>query len=164
MAEITFKGNTVKTVGKLPEVGSKAKDFTLVGTDLKEVNLASFAGKKKVLNIYPSVDTGICAASVRAFQKKLTGRSDVVVLHIAADLPFAFKRFCGAEGIENAVGLSSFRSDFADAWGVRMLDGALQGLCSRAVVVLDENNTVKYTEQVPEIAQEPDYEKASAAL
>jgi thiol peroxidase len=164
MAEITFKGNTVKTIGNLPEVGSKAKDFTLVGTDLKEATLATFAGKKKIVNIYPSVDTGICAASVRAFQKKLAGRADVVVIHVAADLPFAFKRFCGAEGIENAVGLSTFRSDFADAWGVRMLDGALQGLCSRAVVVLDENNTVKYTEQVPEIAQEPDYEKAAAAL
>jgi len=164
MAEIMFKGNKVKTVGNLPEKGKKAKDFVLVGTDLKEVSLSSFAGKKKLFNIYPSVDTGVCAASVRAFQKKLTGRTDVVVLHVAADLPFAFKRFCGAEGIENAVGLSSFRSDFADTWGVRMLEGGLKGLSSRAVVVVDENDVVKYTEQVPDIGQEPNYDAAAAAL
>jgi thiol peroxidase len=164
MAEITFKGNPVHTVGSLPEIGSQAKDFSLVGMDLSEASLKTFESKKKVLNIFPSVDTGICAMSLKAFHDKLSGRDDVVVLNISADLPFAFKRFCGAEGVENAVALSTFRSDVADAWGVKMKDGPLAGLNSRCVVVLDGDNKVVYTEQVPEIAQEPDYDAALAKL
>lgn len=164
MAEITFKGSPVHTVGSLPEVGSAAKDFSLVGMDLSEASLQTFESKKKVLNIFPSVDTGICATSLKTFHDKLKGRDDVVVLNISADLPFAFKRFCGAEGVENAVALSTFRSDFADAWGVKMTDGPLAGLNSRAVVVLDGDNKVVHAEQVPEIAQEPDYDAALAKL
>lgn len=164
MAEITFKGNKVHTVGNLPEVGSPAKDFSLVAQDLSEATLKTFAGKKKVLNIFPSVDTGICATSVRTFHQKLSGRSDVVVVNIAADLPFAFKRFCGAEGIENAVTLSTFRSDFGDSYGVKMTDGPMKGLNSRAVIVVDENDKVVHAEQVPEIVQEPNYDAALAKL
>jgi thiol peroxidase len=164
MATITHKGNKISTVGTLPPNGATAKDFTLVKVDLSEATLASFAGKKKIVNIYPSVDTGICAMSVKAFHQKLAQKSDVVVLNVSCDLPFAFKRFCGAEGIENAVGLSAFRSDFPDTWGVRITDGLLKGLCSRAVVVLSADDKVLYTEQVPEIAQEPAYDKAIAAL
>jgi thiol peroxidase len=164
MAQITLKGNPIRTVGNLPEKGSKAPDFTLTAQDLSDVTLASYAGKKKVLNIFPSMDTAVCAKSVKTFYDKLSAKNDVVVLNISADLPFAAKRFCGAEGIENAVTLSTFRSNFADAYGVKIMDGPLKGVCSRAVVVLDPNNKVLYTEQVPEIAQEPNYDKALAAL
>ena len=164
MAQITFKGNPIHTSGTLPEKGATAPDFSLVGKDLSESNLASYAGKKKVLNIFPSIDTGICALSVKAFNAKAGSRDDTVVLNISADLPFAQNRFCGAEGVENAVTLSTFRSDFIDAYGVKMTDGPLAGLASRAVIVLDADNKVLYTEQVPEIAQEPDYDAALAAL
>ncbi|MBU52813.1 MAG: lipid hydroperoxide peroxidase [Deltaproteobacteria bacterium] len=164
MAEITLKGNAIHTSGNLPEVGSASPAFTLVGTDLAEASLETYAGKKKVLNIFPSIDTGVCAQSVRTFNEKAAGLDGTVVLNISADLPFAQKRFCGAEGIENTLSLSTFRSGFAKDFGLEITDGPLAGLCSRAVIVLDADNKVVYTEQVPEIGQEPDYEKALAAL
>ena len=164
MATIAFKGNPIQTSGNLPEVGSQAPDFKLVKNDLSEASLADYAGKKKVLNVFPSLDTGICAISVRKFNEKAAGLENTVVLCISADLPFAQNRFCGAEGISNVETLSSFRSSFSDNYGLKMIEGPLKGLCSRAMVVLDESNKVLYTEQVPEIAQEPDYDKALGAL
>lgn len=164
MARITLKGNPINTSGNLPAVGSQAKDFSLVKQDLSEASLGSFAGKKKILNIYVSLDTGICAASIKKFHQEAAKKPNVVVLNISADLPFASKRFCGAEGIENAVTLSTFRSKFADDYGLRMIEGPLAGLCARSVIVLDENNKVLYTEQVPEIGQEPNYDKALASV
>ena len=163
MAQITLGGNPINTSGELPAVGSTAPDFDLVRQDLSQVGLGTYAGKKKVLNVFPSIDTGICAASVRAFNEKAAG-SAAVVLNISADLPFAQKRFCGAEGIDGAETLSTFRSTFADDYGVRIVDGGMAGLCSRAVLVLDEDNKVVYAEQVPEIAQEPNYDAAMDAL
>jgi thiol peroxidase len=164
MAEITLKGNTIHTSGDLPSIGSSAKPFTLVRTDLAERKLSDYAGKKKILNVYPSLDTSTCATSVKQFHAKASERDDVVVLNISADLPFASKRFCAAEGVENAEVLSTFRSDFADHYGLKITDGPLAGLCSRAVIVLGENDEVLYTQQVGEIAEEPDYDKALAAL
>lgn len=164
MATITLKGNSIHTCGDLPKVGSKAPNFTLAKIDLSSVTLETYAGKKKVLSIFPSVDTPVCALSLKTFTNEAANVPNAVVLNISADLPFAQKRFCASEGIENAVTLSCFRSSFAKDWGVQITDSGLVGLCARAVVVLDENNTVLYTEQVPEIAQEPDYEKALAAL
>ncbi len=164
MAEIRFKGNAVHTSGELPAEGDRAPAFELVRQDLSTATLASYAGKKKVLNIFPSIDTSVCAKSVRAFHERASGHSDVVVLDISADLPFAAKRFCGAEGIENAETLSTFRSRFADDYGVRMTDGPLAGLCARAVLVLDADDRVVYRQLVPEITQEPDYDAALAAL
>lgn len=164
MAEITLKGNTIHTSGSLPEKGSVVPAFKLVASDLSEATLDTYAGKKKVLNIFPSIDTGICALSVKAFNQKAGDKDGVVVLNISADLPFAQKRFCGAEGVENAVTLSTFRSDFAKEYGLEIVDGPMAGLCSRAVLVLDADNKVVYSEQVPEIAQEPDYDAALAAL
>lgn len=164
MAQITFKGNAVQTSGELPAQGERAPDFELVRQNLSTATLATFAGKKKVLNIFPSIDTGVCAKSVRAFHERAAGRSDAVVLNVSADLPFAAKRFCGAEGIENAETLSTFRSRFADDYGVRMTDGPLAGLCARAVLVLDESDRVVHRQLVPDIGQEPDYDAALAAL
>lgn len=165
MAEITFKGNPIHTAGALPAVGAHAPGFHLVDTNLQEIGLGSFAGKKKVLNIFPSVDTGVCAMSVRQFNERIGDRGDAVVINISADLPFAHKRFCGAEGIERCVGASTFRdAEFGKRYGVELVDGPLAGLMSRAVVVLDANDRVVYTEQVPEIAQEPNYDAALAAL
>ncbi|MFO0612612.1 MAG: thiol peroxidase [Polyangiaceae bacterium] len=164
MANITQKGNAIRTSGELPAVGSTAPAFTLVGANLAEVTLANYAGKKKVLNVFPSIDTGVCATSVRTFNKKASGREGVVVLNISKDLPFAMKRFCGAEGLENVEVLSAFRSDFATTYGLQILDGPLQGLCSRCVLVLDEGDKVLYAEQVPDIVQEPGYDQALAAL
>ena len=165
MAEITLKGNTIHTNGELPAVGSSAPDFSLVGKDLADVTLATFAGKKKLLNIVPSLDTGVCAASTQKFNSAMTGKSDAVALVISADLPFAMNRFCSAEGIDNVISLSMMRSkSFAKDYGVLITDGPLAGVCARAVVVLDENNKVVYTEQVPEITQEPAYDAALAAL
>jgi thiol peroxidase len=164
MAEITLKGNKIHTSGELPEQGATAPAFELVRTDLAVVTLADYAGKKKILNIFPSVDTGICAMSVRKFHEKAGSMDGVVVLNISADLPFAHKRFCGSEGIENAVGLSTFRSSFAKDYGLEITDGGMRGLCSRAVLVLDTFNRVIHREQVPEIAQEPDYDKALAIV
>ena len=162
MATITFKGNPIHTSGDLPAVGSIAPDFTLVRTNLTEAKLSSYQGKK-ILNIFPSVDTGVCAKSVRAFHERAASKPGVIVLNISADLPFAHGRFCGAEGIANAEGLSTFRSDFADRYGVKMVDGPLVGLLSRAVLVVDEENKIIHAEQVPEIAQEPNYDAALTA-
>ena len=164
MASITLKGNPFSTVGDVPAVGSAAPAFQLLRDDLSEVGLDAFPGKKKVISIFPSVDTPVCATSVRSFNEKIAGRDDAVVVNVSMDLPFALKRFCGAEGIDNCETLSAFRSSFADDWGVKISDGPLAGLCSRAVVVVDENDKVVYAEQVPEIAQEPNYDAALAAL
>ncbi len=160
MAKITLKGNPTNTIGNLPKIGENAPNFTLVKTDLSEVSLENYAGKKKVLNIFPSLDTPTCAASVRAFNKEATDLPNTIVLNISADLPFAQARFCGAEGINNAETLSSFRSTFAKDYGLEIIDGPLAGLCSRVVIVLDENNKVIYTEQVAEIVDEPNYAEA----
>ncbi|KZE33466.1 thiol peroxidase [Crenobacter luteus] len=165
MATITLKGNPIEVAGKLPAVGSQAPEFTLVGNDLGDVKLADFAGKKKVLNIFPSVDTPVCAASVRKFNEAASSRADTVVLCISADLPFAQARFCGAEGLDNVKSASTFRNgDFAQAYGVAFATGPLVGLTARAVLVLDENNVVKYTQLVSEVTEEPNYEAALAAL
>ena len=163
MATITLKGNEIHTAGEPPAKGSKAKDFELVAADLSVKRLSDFSGKK-VLNIFPSVDTGICAASVRTFNEKAGSMEGVTVINISADLPFAHKRFCGAEGLEGVTSLSTFRSDFAGAYGLEIADGPMAGLCSRVVIVLDEGNTVLHVEQVPEIVQEPNYDAALAAL
>lgn len=158
MATITLQGNPIQTIGTLPAVGTKAPDFLLTAADLSDVNLSTYAGKRVVLNIFPSVDTGVCAASVRKFNAEVSKLSNTVVLCISADLPFALSRFCGAEGLSNVVTLSQLRNrDFGTAYGVSIIDGPLAGLLSRSVVVLDEASKVIYTEQVPEIVQEPDY-------
>ena len=165
MAEIMLEGRPVHTRGRLPTLGSRAPDFRLTRSDLADVSLSSFAGKRKILNIVASLDTGVCAASARRFDVEASDLPNVVVLTISNDLPYAQKRFCKAEGIRNVVTLSQLRNrDFGIAYGVEMTDGPMAGLLSRAVVVLDENNRVLYTEQVPEIAQEPAYERALAAV
>ena len=164
MASTKFKGNEVHTSGELPKVGSRAPEFQLVAADLSTKSLADFAGKKKILSINPSYDTGVCQKTAHAFNEKVAGHGDTVVLLISADLPFAQKRFCEADGISGAIALSSFRSDFGNAYGVKLTDGPLQGLLSRAVLVLDESNQVKHAELVPEITTEPNYDKALAAL
>lgn len=164
MSTITFKGNPVHTSGSLPAVGAKAPDFRLTTGSLSEVGLADFAGKVKIVNIVPSLDTGVCAASARAFNKAADGLGGVVVLTVSRDLPFAQKRFCEAEGIKAVVPLSELRDrKFGAAWGAEMIDGPLAGLLSRAVVVLDKADKVVYVEQVPEIAQEPAYAAALEA-
>ncbi len=164
MAQITLQGNPINTSGNLPALGSDAPDFTLVAGDLSEKSGSDYAGKTVVLNIFPSVDTPVCATSVRTFNEKAAGK-DAVVLCISADLPFAASRFCGAEGIEGVEMLSTFRSpEFGEAYGIDIVDGALAGVLGRAVVVVDTEGNVKYTELVPEIAQEPDYETALAAI
>jgi thioredoxin-dependent peroxiredoxin len=161
MAEITFKGNAVHTAGSLPKVGASAPDFTVVRTDLSPVSLSDFKGKKVILNIFPSLDTSVCATSVRRFNSEAGKLDNTVVLCLSRDLPFAQKRFCGAEGLNNVVTGSEYRdSSFSRAYGVCIVDGPLAGLFSRAIVVVDETGKVVYTEQVPEIAQEPDYGKA----
>jgi len=163
MATITLQGNPLETSGELPTVGSAAPAFTLTKTDLSDVTLQDFAGKTVILNIYPSVDTGVCAASTRKFNELASGKTDVAVLCVSADLPFAHNRFCGAEGLDNVVSLSDFRNkDFGNAYGVTITTGVLAGLLSRAIVVIKDGN-VTYTEQVPEIAQEPDYDAALAS-
>ncbi|MDN5571380.1 MAG: thiol peroxidase [Propionibacteriaceae bacterium] len=164
MAETKFKGNPVHTTSELPAVGSPAPAFTLTGSDLSDVTLADAAGKRVVLNIFPSVDTGVCAMSVRKFNEVAASLPDTTVVCVSADLPFALARFCGAEGIENVVTASTFRSTFADDYGTRLLDGPLAGLNARAVVVVDADGTVTHTELVGEITQEPDYDAAVAAL
>jgi thiol peroxidase len=165
MATITLRGNTIHTSGELPKTGEKAPDFRLTRSDLGDVSLKDFAGKRKILNIVPSLDTGVCAASARRFNQEAAKLQNVVILSISNDLPFAQARFCAAEGIKEVVSLSELRSrEFGDAYGVRISDGPMAGLLSRAVVVLDENDKVLYTEQVPEIAQEPDYDKVLSAL
>jgi len=164
MAEITLKGNAVTTVGSLPEKGSKLKDFTLVNAGLAEKQLADYTGKNVVLNIFPSVDTGVCAASVRKFNEKAAALDNTVVLNISKDLPFALNRFCAAEGISNVETLSDFRGHFGDDYGVTFADSPMKGLLSRAVIVANADGEVVYTEQVPEITTEPNYEAALAAL
>jgi thiol peroxidase len=165
MAKITLKGTPINTNGELPKVGSRAPDFRLTGADLADVSLANFAGKKKLLNIVPSLDTGVCAASARRFNQEAAALTGVTILTISNDLPFAQKRFCEAEGIDAVVTLSQLRDRaFGKAYGVEIADGPLAGLLARAVVVLDAAHKVAYTEQVPEITQEPDYVKALAAV
>jgi thioredoxin-dependent peroxiredoxin len=164
MAEITFRGNPLHTVGELPAVGTPAPAFTLTGMDLSDVTLGDFAGQNVVLNIFPSIDTAVCAASVRTFNERAAALEGTKVLNVSADLPFAMGRFCGAEGIEDVESASAFRSDFGETYGVRIAEGPLAGLMSRAVVVVDGDGVVTYTEQVPEIGQEPDYDAALTIL
>ncbi|HSW38704.1 MAG TPA: thiol peroxidase [Acidobacteriota bacterium] len=165
MAQITFKGNPANTIGSLPAPGSKAPGFALVKSDLSTVTLGEFTGRKVILNIFPSIDTSVCAVSVRRFNIEAAGLEDTSVLCVSRDLPFAQSRFCAAEGISNVTTLSEFRdSKFSDAYGVRIGDGPLAGLLARAVVVIDKQGRVAYTEQVPEITSEPDYAKALAAV
>lgn len=165
MASITLKGNPVTTAGELPAVGSSAPAFAGVKSDLSVCSLADLKGKKVVLNIFPSIDTGVCAASTRRFNQEAGALANTVVLCVSVDLPFALGRFCGAEGLDNVVPLSVFRNpEFGSGFGVTITDGVLAGLLSRAVVVINEAGKVVYTEQVPEITQEPDYESAIAAM
>ena len=165
MATITLGGNPIQTSGDLPKVGTKAPDFALVKNDLSTVTLADFAGSRLVLNIFPSIDTGTCATSVRKFNESASQLQNTKVLCISRDLPFAQKRFCGAEGIENAMSLSDFKTGrFGKDYGLEMVDGALNGLHSRVVIVLNESGIVLYAEQVAEIADEPNYENALAVL
>ena len=165
MAQVTLKGNPIHTNGELPKVGAKAPDFTLTGSDLKDVTLASYKGKKKILNIVPSLDTSVCATSTRKFNEAAGKLPNTVVLVVSADLPFAQKRFCTTEGLQNVVPLSLMRGKtFAKDYGVFLEDGPLAGICARAVVVIDENDAVKYTQLVPEIGQEPDYDAALKAV
>jgi thiol peroxidase len=165
MATITLQGNACNTNGELPAIGSTAPDFTLVDAKLNDVHLADYAGKKKLLNIVPSLDTPVCATSTKKFNELVAERDDVVVLVVSADLPFASGRFCGMEGIENVLPLSLMRGKaFAKDYGVLITDGPLAGITARAVVVLDADNRVLYTQLVPEIADEPDYDAALAAL
>ncbi|MEQ8438734.1 MAG: thiol peroxidase [Ilumatobacter fluminis] len=164
MAQVTLRGNPFNTSGDLPAVGSSAPSFSLVGSDLSEISSGDLSGKKVVLNIFPSIDTPTCAQSVRQFNEKAAGLDDTVVLCVSEDLPFAAGRFCGAEGIENVKTGSGFRSDFAEQYGVRLTEGPLAGVMARAVVVVDENGDVAYTQLVGEIADEPDYDAALAAL
>jgi len=165
MATITLGGNPIHTSGELPKVGSKLADFKLVQNDLSVADLSTFAGKKLVLNIFPSIDTGTCATSVRKFNESASNLANTTVLCISRDLPFAQKRFCGAEGLENVVNLSDFQEGtFGKNNGLDIVDGPLAGLHSRVIIVVDENGVVTHTEQVGEIANEPNYEAALAAL
>ena len=164
MAEVTLGGNPVHTVGELPEIGTKAPDFAVTGSNLADVTRESLAGKRVVLNIFPSVDTATCAQSVRHFNESASSLDNTVVLCVSADLPFAQNRFCGAEGLSNVQTGSTFRSNFGQSYGVTLADGRLSGLLARAVVVLDESGTVVHSQLVPEIGNEPNYEDALSAL
>lgn len=165
MSSVTLKGNPISVGGSLPQVGDKAPAFTLVAKDLANVSLASLAGKRKVLNIFPSVDTPTCATSVRQFNSRASALENTAVLCISADLPFAQARFCGAEGLDKVMTLSTMRGrEFLRDYGVEIENGPLAGIAARAVVVIDENDNVVHSELVPEIANEPDYEKALSAL
>ena len=165
MASITLGGNPIHTSGDLPKVGSKLADFKLVKNDLSIASLSDFVGKKLVLNIFPSIDTGTCATSVRKFNENVSKLENTNVLCISRDLPFAQKRFCGAEGIENVINLSDFKDgSFGKTNGLEIVDGPLAGLSSRVIIVVDENGTIIHTEQVLEIASEPNYEAALAVL
>src|SRR5690606_33401299 len=165
MAQVTMRGNPIEISGNLPQPGQQAPAFSLVGTDLADVTLASLSGKRKVLNIFPSIDTPTCATSVRKFNAEASKLANTVVLCISADLPFAQKRFCGAEGLENVVNLSTMRgASFLKDYGVAISSGPLTGLAARAVVVLDENDKVLHSELVSEIANEPDYAAALTVL
>ena len=165
MATITLEGNEIHTVGELPAIGSDAPAFTLTNADMGAASLADYSGKKIILNIFPSIDTGVCAESTRRFNTAASSLDNTVVLCISADLPFALSRFCGAENLNNVVTLSTFRNpEFGDAYGVRIADGPIAGLMSRSVVIVDEKGKVIHTEQVPEIVQEPDYDAALTKL
>ncbi len=165
MAEITLQGNKINTIGSLPEVGSKAKDFDLVKSDLSGITLSEFKGKNIILNIFPSLDTATCATSVRKFNKDASTRENTVVICISADLPFAAGRFCTTEGLEDVFTASVFRdAAFGKDYGVLITDGPLKGVLSRAVVVVDPAGSVSYKQQVPEIVDEPDYESALKAI
>ena len=162
---VHFQGNPVPVAGQFPQVGEQAKPFNLVAKDLTDVSLANYAGKRKVLNIFPSIDTGVCAASVRKFNERSGEANNTIVLCISSDLPFAQSRFCGAENVSNVITLSSLRgAEFKENYGVAIADGPLKGLTARAVVVLDENDTVLHSELVKEIAEEPNYEAALSVL
>jgi thiol peroxidase len=163
MAQITLRGNAINTVGELPAVGSSAPGFTLTGADLGAVSGEQFRGKPVLLNIFPSIDTPVCATSVRTFNERIGG-SGVSVVCVSKDLPFAHKRFCGTEGVENVTTASAFRDSFGEDYGVTIADGPMAGLLARAVIVIDGDGKVVYAELVPEIAQEPDYDAALAAL
>jgi thiol peroxidase len=165
MTKITLKGSPINTLGKLPDKGKKAPDFTLVKSDLTNMSLSELSGKKVVLNIFPSLDTSVCATSVRKFNQLVAGIQNTIVLGISKDLPFAHRRFCTTEGITNVITLSGFRDEqFGSKYGLLIKDGPMAGLYSRCIVVVDEKGIVKYTQQVPEIGQEPDYEAALASL
>ncbi len=164
MATITIKGNEVHTTGNLPQTGEQAPEFSLVASDLSEKQLSDYKGKKVVLNIFPSIDTNTCAMSVRKFNQEASKLENTVVLCISRDLPFAQGRFCAAEGLENVITLSAFRSGFGKDYGLEFADGPLRGLLSRVVLVLNESGKVVYQQQVSETTEEPDYEKALSAL
>ncbi len=164
MAKITLKGNEVNTIGNLAETGLSVRDFALVNDKLEVKELADYSGKKKIFNIFPSIDTGICAASARKFNEKAGELDNTVVINVSKDLPFALGRFCAAEGLDHVETLSDFRGTFGDDYGVTITDGPMKGLLSRAVIVTDENNKIIYTEQVPEITTEPNYEAALNAV
>ncbi|WP_049261209.1 thiol peroxidase [Neisseria bacilliformis] len=164
MSKVTLQGNPVEIGGSFPAAGAAAPALSLAAGDLSDKTLTDFAGKRKVLNIFPSVDTNVCAQSVRTFNERASSLDNAVVLCISADLPFAQARFCGAEGLDNVVSLSTFRSSFARDWGVAIESGPLRGLTARAVIVLDENDKVLHAELVPEIAREPDYDAALTVL
>jgi thioredoxin-dependent peroxiredoxin len=163
MATTAFKSTPVSTVGELPAVGTAAPAFELTGSDLSPVTLESLSGRTVILNVFPSLDTGVCAASVRKFNELATGLAGTTVVAVSADLPFAAGRFCSAEGIENVVTGSVFRSTFGEDYGLTQADGPMEGLMARAVLVIDPQGTVAYTEVVPEITTEPDYDAALAA-
>lgn len=163
MAQITLRGNPIHTIGELPPVGSVAPAFTLTGTDLESIGNQQFSGKPVLLNIFPSIDTPVCATSVRTFNERAAA-SGAAVLCVSNDLPFAQKRFCGAEGIENVTAASAFRDSFGADYGITIADGPMAGLLGRAVVVIGADGNIAYSELVPEIAQEPDYDAALAAL
>lgn len=160
MANITLKGNAVNTIGNLPENGLSIKDFALVNEKLEVKQLSDYDGKKKIFNIFPSIDTGVCASSARKFNEEAGNLENTVVINVSKDLPFALGRFCAAEGLDHVETLSDFRGTFGDDYGVSITDSPMKGLLSRAVIVTDENNKVIYTEQVPEITQEPNYDAA----
>lgn len=162
MAKITLGGSEIHTVGALPETGAPAPSFRLTDVDLHDVTLEDFEADFVVLNIFPSIDTGVCQASVREFNERTANVDGVAVLCVSADLPFAHDRYCAGEGLSNVSGLSTYRSDFPETWGVKITDGPMRGLCSRAVVVVDALGNVIYTEQVSEIGDEPDYDAALA--
>jgi len=165
MAQITLKGTPIQTSGQLPSIGSKAPDFKLVNSDLKDCSLSDYKGKRKILSIVPSLDTSVCSLSAKKFNQAIEKHPQIAVLVISADLPFAQKRVCGAENLKNITTLSMMRSkDFAKDYGILIQDGPLAGLCARSIVVLDENDKIMYTELVPEIAQEPNYDKALEAV
>ena len=164
MADITLHGDSVHTIGNLPEVGSTVKNFKLVNVDLKEKTNEDFSGKKKIFNIFPGIDTGVCQAAARKFNEKAADLDNTVVINVSKDLPFALNRFCAAEGLDHVVSLSDYRGTFGDDYGVKIADSPMAGLLSRAVIVTDEHGKVLYNEQVPEIAQEPNYDKALDAL